>query len=767
MAKYRITGPDGQSYDVTAPEGASESDVMGYVQQQVARGGRSPQGAGRFAQASMGNSTGDPDLAHLSLQDLRSQSVGIAPNHPITKELARRNAQEAGPPPRSYPDEVFGGAGLNATAAKPKNAELIDDRSRTMGFVDQARGSFAANDEQWKYNAARSLYPNEQPERAMRRFGTTAEGRAFHRGDDGKLYEVQPSKGWGRLANVGEGVGPSLPAVTGAVAGIAAMPLGGVGSIPAAGMGGYAGEGARQALGNVLIGGPHSGFSQSTALKEGAVGMVGQGIGVGLNRLAARSAASDIRDYDPQATRNLLGRAEQIGVRLTPAESTNLASLIGEQKRLQSSPAAANRMARFAEERGGEVARAWDRFLYSVGRPRDAGELGRQASGMATDIVTDAQAARTAAVRPFYEQAERQIASVNPGGVVEFIAAEMPTAKGAERAALRFVQDQLQRVGANGATDGTIDMSFRGLNGAKMAIDAVLGNRDLALKHGIERTAHGTLERARSMIVEAIEASPGAGGQGGAPGPYAAGRALYGAETERTVTPIQEILAPLLRANPQNSSIVRAAQSMLDPQTRTPALVAQARALIEPRNPDVWNSMVRQFLHEHAYAALQENAKGFVSNAGGNIAKKVGNDKIEALLRAALPPDRFRAYQDMIDVFRATARAVDANSDTSFKSEAIKQAKNRSRGALGTILDNLNPLQWPRNTSNWIAERNFERQAARLADIFVQGDENAIMALRQLRQLSPNDIRRRLVIGHLLANGADASASEASRRFAR
>src|SRR5690606_20590001 len=37
MPKYRVTGPDGQTYDVTAPEGATEEEVMAYVQQNVAK----------------------------------------------------------------------------------------------------------------------------------------------------------------------------------------------------------------------------------------------------------------------------------------------------------------------------------------------------------------------------------------------------------------------------------------------------------------------------------------------------------------------------------------------------------------------------------------------------------------------------------------------------------------------------------------------------------------------------------------------------------
>jgi len=35
MPKYQITGPDGSTYEVDAPEGATEQDVMGFVQSQV------------------------------------------------------------------------------------------------------------------------------------------------------------------------------------------------------------------------------------------------------------------------------------------------------------------------------------------------------------------------------------------------------------------------------------------------------------------------------------------------------------------------------------------------------------------------------------------------------------------------------------------------------------------------------------------------------------------------------------------------------------
>lgn len=52
MAKYRVTGPDGATYEINAPDGASQDDVMSYVQAQSA-GAASKPDARRFAQPSL------------------------------------------------------------------------------------------------------------------------------------------------------------------------------------------------------------------------------------------------------------------------------------------------------------------------------------------------------------------------------------------------------------------------------------------------------------------------------------------------------------------------------------------------------------------------------------------------------------------------------------------------------------------------------------------------------------------------------------------
>lgn len=631
-----------------------------------------------------------------------------------------------------YADEAFG-LPTKKQAVAPK---IVDDPSRTLGFVDQAKGSFAINEPQWIANAAKTLYPNDP--QAVSRFGKTPDGQIYHTGDDGRAYAVTPQSGMRRVANLGQGVGPAVPAVAGTLAGIVGLPFGGLPAVGTAAAGATAGEVMRQNIGNAILPDTQE-TDMGQAVKEGVLSGAGQAIGGGITKAASRFAAPDIANYSPLLSSDLMRKAESIGVRLTPAEATGLNSLIGEQKRLMGVPQSANIMGEFIEGRNKEAMGAWRNFTNSIAPPRDATALGRRAQETADTLVSNAQTARTAAVSPYYDAAEQQIRSVNPGDVVRFIEQQLPTAKGSERKALEYVSSQLRRTG-----EDTIDMSFRGLDGAKKAIDALLENQDLATRQGIDRTAFATLTQVRDRIVNAID------NVGGATGPYAQGRAEYGRISEEVVNPLQEVLAPILRSNGANSSIQRAAQSLVDPAQRSPEVVARARAAIEPQYPQLWQGIKRQFLEQTAYQALQENAKGAVSNVGGNIAKRVGNDAVEANMRAAMTRDEFIRYRDIVDVFRATGKALDANSDTAFKAEAITKAKDKAGGWVARFIGNLNPSALIKNTSSFFADRNYEKQAEAIAKIYAQGDMESIRALKALRQLGPADERRYAVIGAIL-----------------
>jgi hypothetical protein len=657
--------------------------------------------------------------------------------------------------PFSFSGEILGGP--QQEAPKPADKDLTYDYDRTLGFKQQTVGSFASDDDEWVRHAAKSLYPNEPITKSAQRFGKTQEGRYFHKGDDGKLYEVTPPKGLGRLANIGAGVGSALPIGGATAAGIATAPLaatgvGLLGTMGATGAAGVGGELLRQKIGDYILD-PEvadSSVNVPKAAYEGAQSALGQGVGTGFGALVSRHAVPDIARYSRPATDALLDSADNIGVRLTPAEATGLESLVAEQKRLNAVPQSANVMKDFTRERNQEVHNAWTAFLNRTAAPRDAAEVARQGARTAEGIVTDVQAARTSAVQRPYQQAEREIGFVNPRAAQEYINQETPTAKGSIAAALRTAQQALRVNGAE-ATDA----SFRGLDNAKKAIDVLLENPDLAAKQGIDRSAHRVLEEVRRRLVTALDTAANNSGA------YRSGRQQYGVITDNVVNPAQEALSPLLNAGRQNANLVQSVQGLLDPSRRSPEQIAAARQLIERRAPELWNSFVRQYMQQETATALRTMASGEMRNVGGGISKALGSEPMLDNLRAAMNPQQFRDFEDVMEVFRATARAVDANSDTAFKQQMIQRAKNAAGGGIARTIRNLNPARLVENTADWFANRNYDRQAEAIANIITSGDRQSIARLRQLRQLEPGDWRRYAILGEILVRGGAMGAEAA------
>jgi hypothetical protein len=666
-------------------------------------------------------------------------------------EAAVQPVAEAG----GYASRLLGGDQSAPPAVADK--DLTYDYDRTLGFKQQTVGSFASDDKEWVRHAAKSLYPDEPLETSVNRFGKTKEGRYFHKGDDGSLYEVTPPKGMARLANVGAGVGHALPVGGGTAAGIVTAPMaltgpvGLAGSIASAAGGASVGELARQKIGDYILGEASTNELNVPKIAfEGAQSGLGQGVGAGFGAWASRHAVPDIGRYSATQANRVLDQADNIGVRLTPGEATGLESLVAEQKRLNAVPQSANVMKDFARERNQEVYNAWNRFLGRIGQPRDAAALAREGGNAADDLLANAQRLRTGAVEPFYEQAGREIGFVSPRAAHEYIEQQMPTAKGSIRKALEAAQRELSRTGTEAS-----DASFRGLDNAKKAIDALIDNPDIAARQGIDRSAFHALEEVRRRLVGAIDSAAGNSGA------YARGREVYGQLSENLVNPTREAVSPLLSANRGNANLVQTAQALLDPSRRSPEQIAAARQLIETRSPQLWNSFVRQFMREETVKALNATAGGEMRNVGGGISKAIGSEPMVENLRAALSPRQFQEFSDILDVFRATARAVDTNSDTAFKQQMIKRAQNAAGGGIARTVRNLNPAKMVENTADWFANRNYERQAEAIANIITSGDRQAIARLRQLRQLEPGDWRRYVILGEVLVRSGAMGAEKA------
>lgn len=666
---------------------------------------------------------------------------------------------QAPPSAFNFAGSLLGEAPAMPAAAKPLTKDLVDDSSKALGFTAQAKGSFASDDKEWVRHAARSLYPNEPMDAAVKRFGQTKEGTWFHRGDDGQMYHVTPYAGMARLNNIGGGVGRSLPVATGTAAGIVTAPLaatgvGLAGSLAATGTAAAGGELLRQAIGDWLLGEAATGdINGMNVAKESIESGLGQGIGLGMGAWLQRNAVPDIGHHSQQAMSRLMDTAERYGIRLTPAEASNLASMIAEQKRLQGVPQSANIMRNFSQERNREVVDAFNGYLNRIGQAQDPAALGRAAGTVAEDALTAAQTARTNAVNPLYQQAEQQIQRVDPGGVLQYIDQQLVHAKGPIQRALQTAREYLTVPDPNGGRARIADESFQGLNNAKMAIDSLM-DPDMAMRQGIDRNALRELATVRDRLVQAID---GAAGNNGA---YQQGRQTYQRITEQEIEPMSQALQPLLNANRASANLSDVAANVFSDR-RSPEQIAAARQIMMQRAPEVWNSLVRQFVREEASTAMKTMADGELRNVAGGLSKRLGDEYTSANLRAAMSPGQFREYEDLMEVFRAAARAMDANSDTAFKTEMIKRAKNQAGGALARITRNMNPAKFLENTADFFANRNYDRQAEAMANIITSGDRQAIARIRQLKQLNDGDWRKYAILGAVLEKTGAFAAGKA------
>lgn len=104
MGKYRVTSPDGQTYEINAPEGASEADVMAYAQRSF-KMAKAPtqqpkstfddirQGAGNLAAGAV-RGAGSIGATLLSPLDALARSVGV--ENSIIGRKDRRQAMDEG-----------------------------------------------------------------------------------------------------------------------------------------------------------------------------------------------------------------------------------------------------------------------------------------------------------------------------------------------------------------------------------------------------------------------------------------------------------------------------------------------------------------------------------------------------------------------------------------------------------------------------------------------------------------------------------------------
>lgn len=574
------------------------------------------------------------------------------------------------------------------------------------------------------------------------------DGEIAYQADDGKFYKEIA----GPSATAAYYTPDVLEMIPGLATGIATAPLvlGGPGGMATS----MAATGGVDALTNLLrqqigkqVGGQEINLGQ-TAL-AGIIGGGTQAIPGVAKMVGQRNLVRDIASMDQMAARDLISKANQQGVFLTPAEITNLSSLMGQQKILGNVPASSQKMQTMYREREiGQIRPAVENFLADISPVSDIAEAGAMGQRALLDAKKMIEADISAVASPIYREAFAQSVPVDVSPVVSKIDDYIKTAKGSQRSTLLKMKELLytEKPRLNEAGDvvmeKALDDRLPALQNAKFEIDKMF--KDDSFK-SMDKKIQSQLTNLQQELVEQMGKEN--------PAYIEANKAF--AEASKPLERFAQSKAGLSLTAVSPDNLNQFAKRLFESNS-LPA-IRYAKEQVQKVDPDAWDAVTRAYMQDVWTKAKTpaKNQRGMKLDTGNTWQNMlIGDENSQAALRAALSPPQFQALTDLASVLEASARVQKLGSDTAFNQEIMKQWKEQAKGdplAMAAIGGGtlLQPQNWGKMIADWAVERRFANDADKLASIITSPD--GINRLKELRQMSPTSAKRWALTGQLLS----------------
>lgn len=594
------------------------------------------------------------------------------------------------------------------------------------------------------------------------------DGNIAYQADDGKFYKeiVTP------LETAGYYAPDVLESVPETVAGIALAPTTPAVAIPVTmGVAGGANY-LRQLVGEQLTG-TKPDLLQS-AISAGTAG-VAEAVPFAVKGLRERKTVKDIGGLDTIAMKDLQDKARSFGINMTPAEITQLNSLMSQQKALGNIPDSSKKMQKFYEFRENEqIQPAVDKFLSQisdVSEQTQAGKLGLDALKAREAQLKDA---RDLVADPLYKESFAEAQPVDVKNVVNTINSQLNSvpSTGSQAKALSKMRSYLYKVqpqdlstaevkdltktlkesGLNDAEitkridtikNGVLEDRLENLQNAKFEMDALF-NEDAvkSLEKNIQRKLtniqQNLVDQMGSVNPKYLEANKA----------FAeASKPIEEFSQRKTGTSLTQIGADNLN---QFASRVFAGN---DPNT-----IRYVKQQMEAVNPDAWNAVTRAYMQDVWEKSLtpSKSQKGAKLDTGSDFQNLLlGSRKQQESLRAALGDDSFMALRDLSDVLKAAGSVKKLGSDTAFMQQVLKEmAREAELDPVGIgariIGTGISPQDWGKKINEWATERAFSQNANKLADIVTS--PQGMQQLKELRKMSPTSAKYWAGISQLLTN---------------
>lgn len=586
------------------------------------------------------------------------------------------------------------------------------------------------------------------------------DGDIAYQADDGKFYKEVTGLG-ATAAYYAPDVLEMAPDIA---AGVALAPTALVNPLLAAGgVGGVsaATNYARQKIGQAISG------QQIDPYQVGLAGLLSgtaELAPVARQAMVERRLAKDIAQVNPQMVASLRSKAGKVGVELTPAELTDMASLMAQQKVIGNVPESTKKMQDFYKKREAQVQSAVDDYLGNLSKVSDRAQAGNEGLQALKNQEATLKQARSDAAAPIYAAAFEASVPVNTSPVISQIDNMLKTQPPSGVAAnyLKKIKTLLTRNDipavdneGNRILDEAGNAVFKSgpedrlpnLQNIKFEIDAMFKDPKGTFS-SLDSTIQGKLAGIHDNLLE----------QMGKDNPdYIAANEKF-AELSAPLNELNKRItgASLMKMSPDN--IKNFANRIFE--NPSPDVIKYARKQItEGGGEDAWNAVTRAYLEEQWALAKkpsksQQGAKFDTGNTWQNVI--MGDQKQMKAIQAALPPAQFQALRDLADVLEAAGRVKKLGSDTAFNQLITEELmKNPPVTSITTGVARatgaaLQPLQYGKMIADWATRKDASANAANIANIITSPD--GISRLKELKKMSPTSAQRWAGLAQLLSS---------------
>jgi hypothetical protein len=574
------------------------------------------------------------------------------------------------------------------------------------------------------------------------------DGEIAYQADDGKFYKEIA----GPAATAAYYAPDVLEAAPGLIAGTATAPLmlgGPLGMATSVGITG--GTDAMSNLLRQLVSKQVSGqqVSPGQVALSGAIGGVAQSVPGVAKVVNERNLVRDIATINRPEALALIRKANQQGVFLTPAEITDLSSLLAQQKVAGNLPSSTKTMQTMYKDREVKQIRpAVENFLASISPVSDVAEAGAKGQKALTQAKTMIEEEIDAITEPIYRDAFAQSVPVDVSPVVSKIDEYLKTAKGSQEKTLLRIKELLytDKPRLNEAGDvvmqKALDDRLPALQNAKFAIDSMFKEDSFT---SMDKKIKGQLTNLQQQLVEQMGKEN--------PAYIKANKAF--ADASKPLDRFSQSKAGLSLTAVSPDNLNQFAKRLFESNS-VPA-IRYAKEQIQKADPDAWDAVTRAYMQDVWTNAKTpaKNQRGMKLDTGNSWQNMLlGDENTRAAIRAALSPQQYGALTDLASVLEASARVQKLGSDTAFNTEILKQWKQQAKGdpvamaaiGAGTLLQ---PQNWGKMVADWAVERRFANDADKIAQIITSPD--GINRLKELRQMSPTSAQRWALTAQLLS----------------